>query len=93
MKRYYIIFKGRVQGVGFRWTAQQIATNLGLTGWVRNLTNGDVDCEIQGDPNKVIQFIRSLMNHDRWIRIDDYSIKQIPIQSNDNGRFIPKNSY
>lgn len=87
MKRYLIVFKGRVQGVGFRFTAQRIATSLGLTGWVRNLSNGDVDCEVQGDPNKVTQFIRMLHGNDRWIRIDDYSVRQIPVQD-DNGKFV-----
>ena len=40
--RYYISFKGRVQGVGFRWRAQTIANDLGLTGWVRNEYDGSV---------------------------------------------------
>lgn len=90
MKRYYIIFRGRVQGVGFRFTAQRIATSLGLTGWVRNLSNGDVDCEVQGDPAKVSEFIRKLIHSDRWIKVEDYSARQIAIKSDDNGRFSTK---
>ena len=81
MERYYIIFTGRVQGVGFRWTVMQLATDLGLTGWVRNLTNGNVDCEIQGSPDKIDQFLRKINANDRWIRIDDYSVKKIPLKS------------
>ena len=81
MERYYIIFTGRVQGVGFRWTVMQLATDLGLTGWVRNLTNGNVDCEIQGSPVKIDQFLRKINANDRWIRIDDYSVKKIPLKS------------
>lgn len=34
--RKRIIFRGRVQGVGFRYTAKYLAQSLGLTGWVRN---------------------------------------------------------
>lgn len=90
MKRYYIVFRGRVQGVGFRFTAQRIATMLGLTGWVRNLYNGDVDCEVQGNPNKIYQFIKELMTNDRWIRIEDYSMKQIPVTDSDHGKFSTK---
>lgn len=90
IKRYYIVFKGRVQGVGFRWTCQMAAKELGLSGWVRNLMNGDVDCEVQGPPQKVQKFIRELLGSQRWIRIDDYSCKEIPTK-NDNGRFVPRN--
>ncbi|MGE3476141.1 MAG: acylphosphatase [Rhodospirillaceae bacterium] len=45
---------GRVQGVGYRaWTAQK-AKKLGLTGWVRNLNDGTVACEVQG-PREAIE--------------------------------------
>lgn len=79
MKRYYIVFTGRVQGVGFRYTAQMKATEYGLTGWVRNLDNGDVDMEVQGDPDAIHGLLRDLRSAGRWIRIDDYSQKEIPI--------------
>ena len=48
--RKHIIFSGRVQGVGFRYTACYLARPLGLTGWVKNLWDGDVEMEVQGDP-------------------------------------------
>ena len=38
-----VIFEGRVQGVGFRYTAERIALEMRVTGWVRNLPNGDVE--------------------------------------------------
>lgn len=43
-----IVFKGRVQGVGFRFTVEEIALNHSLTGWVKNLSNGDVQALAQG---------------------------------------------
>ena len=44
----HIIFTGYVQGVGFRFTAHRIANRHGLTGWVKNLTNGNVEMVVQG---------------------------------------------
>lgn len=89
IKRYYIVFKGRVQGVGFRWFAQQTATKLGITGWVRNLDNGNVDCEVQGTQAQVDKFIQDLKNANRWIYIASYSMKQIPVQA--DSKFIMRN--
>lgn len=48
MRRLHIVYIGQVQGVGFRWTAQSIARELGLTGWVRNESDGSVTLELQG---------------------------------------------
>ena len=44
----HVIFKGRVQGVGFRYTAHRSACRFGLTGFVRNLGDGSVEMLIQG---------------------------------------------
>ena len=46
--RKHIVFYGRVQGVGFRYTAKYLTRSLGLTGWVRNDPDGTVTMEVQG---------------------------------------------
>ena len=46
--RKHIFFYGRVQGVGFRYYAVQKANQLGLTGWVKNLYDGSVEMEVEG---------------------------------------------
>ncbi|MFH1776371.1 MAG: acylphosphatase [Candidatus Omnitrophota bacterium] len=51
-KRVHIFYAGRVQGVGFRFTAQSIANSLGVYGWVRNLHDGRV--EIAAEENEEI---------------------------------------
>ena len=42
-------FMGRVQGVGFRVFVQSVAEELGFTGWVKNMPDGSVVMEAQGD--------------------------------------------
>ena len=75
MKRYNMIFKGRVQGVGFRYKSYLLANELGLTEDVNNLYDGDVELNIQGDREKIDLFLEKLAK-DRFIRIDDIEIKE-----------------
>ena len=48
MTQAHIVFSGRVQGVGFRFTVQRFARQSKLTGWVRNCPDGTVEALIQG---------------------------------------------
>ncbi len=45
-QRRHIVVSGRVQAVGFRYYAKLAADELGVTGWVQNLDNGDVEMEV-----------------------------------------------
>jgi acylphosphatase len=45
----HVVFKGRVQGVGFRYTAHRSACRFELTGFVRNLGDGSVEMFVQGN--------------------------------------------
>lgn len=83
MQRYLIIFKGRVQGVGFRYTAQRYANDFNLTGYAQNLDNGDVRVEIQGESSMINNFLRTMLNIKSYIQIDDYFLKQIEIVENE----------
>ena len=55
--RKHIVFYGRVQGVGFRYYAVNKANQLGLTGWVKNLPDGTVEMEVQGEEPLIDQLI------------------------------------
>lgn len=78
MVRKHIIFSGRVQGVGFRYTACYLARSLGLTGWVKNLWDGDVEMEVQGDPKSVARLVERL-HEGRFIRIEHMETEEIPV--------------
>ena len=56
-KRAHLIISGRVQGVYYRYSTQQEAKRLGLTGWVRNLPNGNVEAVVEGDETIVERMI------------------------------------
>lgn len=51
--RRHLICSGRVQAVGFRYTAFYIAEDLGLSGWVSNRDDGRVEMELQGRPEDI----------------------------------------
>jgi len=74
----HIIFSGRVQGVGFRFTAQRIAERYGLTGFVRNLPNGTVEMFAQGDANDMARCLRDIdeafAGYVRDAKIEDASL-------------------
>lgn len=49
--------EGMVQGVGFRYFTQQVASSLGLVGYVRNLPDGRVEAYAEGEPVALNQFL------------------------------------
>ena len=55
-----IVVEGRVQGVGFRYTAQDIARNFKVSGYVRNLPDGNVELVAEGDPSEIERFLEAI---------------------------------
>ena len=56
-------YTGRVQGVGFRYTAQHLAKDFAIAGHVRNLPNGDVELVAEGTAPQVEQFLAAISRH------------------------------
>ena len=77
--RKHIFFYGRVQGVGFRYYAVQKANQIGLTGWVKNLYDGSVEMEVEGQEELIDQLIIFLQNR-TYIWIERIDAKKIPLQ-------------
>ena len=59
MRRRFVL-AGRVQGIGFRWTAERMALSLRLTGWVKNLEDGRVEVVAEGSQVSLKEFLRKL---------------------------------
>ncbi|KAK4461037.1 Acylphosphatase-like domain-containing protein [Cladorrhinum samala] len=57
---YFLAHGGMVQGVGFRYFTRRRATELGLTGWVRNTDDNKVEGEAQGDDASVDQLLKDV---------------------------------
>ncbi|WP_300382936.1 acylphosphatase [Clostridium sp.] len=87
MIRYYILAKGRVQGVGFRFFVQMNSTFLGLTGYVRNLNDASVEIEVQGTYDSINNLIELINKGNRFIKIDTLEVKEITIVSSEK-KFI-----
>lgn len=79
MKRYYLIFDGQVQGVGFRFFFRLQATQYNCTGWVRNMLNGKVEAELQGNIENLDHVLRILRQGNHFIKVRDFFVKEIPV--------------
>jgi len=59
-QRFHAFIFGRVQGVSFRANTRNVATNLDIKGWVRNLRDGRVEVMAEGDKDNINDFIEFL---------------------------------
>ena len=84
VRRYRVNFSGRVQKVGFRLEVCELAGRLGLTGWCRNLENGDVLAEFQG-PTERIDFLISFMESLKRIKIREKTVEEVDVVSGEIG--------
>lgn len=66
----HVIFKGRVQGVGFRWAVADSAERLHLVGTVRNVPDGTVEACVQGSKEELEKFLHEVEVNAGFARID-----------------------
>lgn len=69
---------GRVQGVWFRASAKEVADKLGITGWARNLENGDVEVLACGTPEKLDSFHSWLQQGPPLAKVKSVLREEIP---------------
>ena len=87
IKRMHAIIKGRVQGVYFRDHTRSKAEELGLTGWVRNLSDGTVETEMEGEEQEVRTMLTWLHSGSPLAEVTEVSYTE-KNTSNETGPFI-----
>jgi len=60
IERRRVSYSGRVQGVGFRYTAHRLAQGYAVTGFVRNLSDGRVELVADGEPDTLDAFLAAV---------------------------------
>lgn len=60
-QRWEVLFRGRVQGVGFRFTTRDVATSFAVTGFVENLSDGRVRLVAEGESTELQRFIDAVV--------------------------------
>lgn len=72
--RKTVLYRGHVQGVGFRYTAQSIARRYEVSGFVRNLPDGQVELVAEGEKHELAAFLddvrERMVRHIRDERVD-----------------------
>jgi acylphosphatase len=73
------LVSGRVTGVGFRYFAQDVARREGVTGVVRNLSDGRVEAVAEGDDESLTRFEAALRRGPSHARVEHVEIDAIPV--------------
>lgn len=79
---------GMVQGVGYRWYCREQAQKLGLTGYVMNLENGDVELKVFGGRAAINELISEITRSDMSFSVAEIKIDDIPFDKSYNSFII-----
>ncbi|MBM6834268.1 acylphosphatase [Megamonas hypermegale] len=90
VKRYKAILTGRVQGVGLRFFTMENASKLGLTGWVKNMADGTVHLEVQGEDSVITEFVNIIKKGNFIINVETFDAEEMPVVEEEK-TFIIKN--
>jgi len=76
--RRHVYYSGRVQGVGFRWTARHIAQGFAVTGFVKNLEDRRVELVVEGAPAELDRCCAAIAEH-FGANIRDVAVTERPV--------------
>ncbi|MFP4367599.1 MAG: acylphosphatase [Bacteroidales bacterium] len=81
MKRLKMKITGRVQGVAFRHYAQTKASQNGVKGYVKNMPDGSVEIEAEGDEKALDGFVSWCHQGPDAARVEDIKVQEIPVKN------------
>jgi len=75
-----VIFEGRVQGVGFRYTVKDLARGFDVCGLVKNLDDGSVELQVMGEADEIDAFLREIIEESAMAgNIRQHRMAEIPL--------------
>ena len=86
------IYNGKVQGVGFRFFCLKAAEEHGVSGWVRNLPDGSVELEAQGEASTVERFLQHAASAHPWAKVNRWEAREARLQKDENEFRIKNNA-
>ena len=78
-----MLVSGKVQGIGYRWFVQDQAILINATGWIKNLSDGSVEIEVQADAPALEKFEHALKNDHSMARVSTIKTDAIPVEKNE----------
>ena len=80
-----VLYEGRVQGVGFRFSVKSITTGYDVVGCVKNLIDGRVQLEVQGEESEVDEFLEAVLKSHLRRHINRFVVREIPLKNGFKG--------
>jgi len=77
MPTVHLLIKGKVQGVFYRATAKEIANELGVTGWIKNTREGNVEVTVSGNEQQVEKFMKWCKQGPDKATVDEVIVTQM----------------
>jgi acylphosphatase len=80
-----VLYEGHVQGVGFRYSVKSITAGYDVVGSVKNLIDGRVELEVQGEEGEVTDFLEAVLDSHLRRHIHRFVVREIPVKGDRKG--------